>query len=70
MYDYEKYGIKVGQIYRAADGSKICLVVINVDTHRDSNDVIVKQIGTNIISRIDCFKLTQVRYYLTNGKLE
>ena len=66
IYDYEKYGIKVGQVYKQADGSPSTVEVTDVDTYKDCGDVVVKgEYGKEY--RIDCFKLTMVRYSLAES---
>lgn len=65
MHDFERYNIKVGQIYVAADGrSKTELEVIDVDTYADCSDVVVLDRLSQEQRRIDCFKLAMVRYTL------
>ena len=64
MKDYEKFGIKVGQVYARADGSKGRVEVINTETYSDVGDVVVKDHSKEY--RIDCFKLAVVRYYPIN----
>jgi hypothetical protein len=66
MYDYEKYKIKVGQTYKPASGSISSLTVLDVTTHADCGDVIVRCNARNIEYRIDCFKLTMVKYNLVD----
>lgn len=63
MFDYERYGIKVGQKYAANDGSSGYITVIDVDTYKDCGDVIVRNYKS-VEYRIDCFKLAIVRYSL------
>lgn len=64
----ERYGIKVGQIYHRADGThEHTLEVVDITTHADCDDVLVKEtIGGLTLAaprRIDAFKLARVRYY-------
>ena len=64
MYAYQRYGIEVGQKYVPADGSKGELIVTDVETYKDCDDVIVWDVVQNILRRIDAFKLAMVRYQL------
>lgn len=64
MYDYERYGIKVDQVYVPADGSKNELKVIDVTTYADVGDVVVYDTKNQTNRRIDAFKLAMVRYSL------
>jgi hypothetical protein len=64
MKDYERYKIKVGQIYKPADGSYNRLTVEDVTTYADCGDVIVFDMLADVSRRIDAFKLSVVRYYL------
>ena len=67
MDAYQTYGIMVGQVYEPADGSYNRLTVVDVETHRDCDDVIVYDEGAQAERRIDCFKLAMVRYRLTSS---
>lgn len=66
--------IKNGQYYIAADGSKSGCYVIDCESFKHCNDVVVKRFTASGIdektSRIDAFKLTMVRYYLVSKKPE
>lgn len=64
QYDYEKYGIEVGQNYEPADGSTNLLTVIDVETYADCGDVVVFDHASDQERRIDAFKLAMVRYSL------
>lgn len=64
MNAYKHYGIAVGQVYEPADGSGYRLTVVDVETHSDCDDVIVRDELTQQERRIDCFKLAMVRYCL------
>lgn len=64
MKAYEKYGIVVGQKYVPADGSTNTLVVTDVATYADCDDVVVYDAHNQENCRIDCFKLAMVRYCL------
>ena len=65
MYEYERYGVRIGQVYAAADGiAKSRLTVVDVDTYRDSADVVVRDELSGVERRIDVFKLAMVRYKL------
>lgn len=61
-----KYGIEVGQIYIAADGSKAGHVVTDVTTYAYCDDVVTTPFTASGMkkpgNRIDTFKLAQVRY--------
>ena len=62
---YEHYGIKNGQQYSPANGSKTpILTVLDVDMYADCDDVIVYDSSTQSARRIDAFKLAMVRYSL------
>lgn len=58
----ERYGIEVGQVYVAADGSGHCLLVRDVQTFANCDDVVVFDEQEGIERRIDAFKLAKVRY--------
>ena len=64
----ERYGIKVGQIYHAADGSDLTLKVTDTTSFADCDDVVVSEtVGTVTMlntRRIDAFKLFHVRFFL------
>lgn len=64
MYDYQKYGISVGQEYLPADGSDNPITVVDVETYADCGDVVVFDHTLGLPRRIDAFKLTMVRYVL------
>ena len=65
LHAYERYGIQVGQVYAAADGiSKSRLTVVDVDTYRGCDDVVVRDELSGVERRIDAFKLAMVRYKL------
>lgn len=68
MKAYERYGIEVGQVYVPADGSHNCLVVRDVETYADCDDVVVFDERRQEERRIDAYKLARVRYYLTDFK--
>ncbi len=61
MYAYEKYKIKEGQVWLAADGSNHSVTVVDTDTYKNCGDVVVQDNSKTY--RIDCFKLAMVRYY-------
>jgi hypothetical protein len=68
-----KYGIKDGQIYIAADGSKGGHLVLDVAKYANCGDVVTQAFTASGLSgpntnRIDGFKLSQVRYCLVEGK--
>lgn len=70
MYEYERYGIRVGQVYSAADGISLSrLTVVDVDTHRVCADVVVRDELSGVECRIDAFKLAMVRYKLVNDPI-
>jgi hypothetical protein len=58
------YGVKVGQIYVPADGSKNELKVVDTTTYAHCSDIIVFDKQLNCERRIDSFKLARVRYTL------
>ncbi len=60
----ERYGIEVGQVYVPADGSVNRLIVRDVTSFADCDDVIVFDEQQGIERRIDAFKLARVRYSL------
>ena len=64
----ERFGIEVGQVYYAADGSDHTLEVVDTTTFADCDDVVCKEtVGEATMlntRRIDAFKLARVRYYL------
>lgn len=64
-----KYGIAVGQIYVAADGSKGGHLVTDVTTYAGCDDVVTTPFTASGWkspgNRIDAFKLAMVRYSLT-----
>jgi hypothetical protein len=63
MNAHTRYGITAGQIYRAADGGEAFVRVVDVETHADSDDVVVCDVrAPESPYRIDCFKLAMVRY--------
>jgi len=66
----EKYGIKVGQIYIAADGSHCGHIVTDITTFADCGDVITRPFTSTAFAadgnRIDAFKLAMVRYELVS----
>lgn len=64
MEAYKKYGIKVGSVYAAADGSPRRVVVKDVETYAAADDVVVYDELDKVERRIDAFKLAMVRYYL------
>ena len=65
-----KYGISVGQIYIAADGSKCGHLVTDVTSFADCGDVVTTPFNPNGFkqagNRIDAFKLAMVRYSLAS----
>lgn len=62
----ERYGIRVGQVYVPADGSKGRLRVEDTTTHAHCDDVEVWDSVQNQVYRIDAFKLAVSRYRLTD----
>ncbi len=64
MSGVERYGIEVGQVYVPADGSVNRLVVRDVSTFADCDDVVVFDEQQGLERRIDAFKLARVRYSL------
>lgn len=67
LHAYERYGIRVGQVYRAADGISLSrLTVVDVDTYRGCDDVVVLDELSGVERRIDAFKLAMVRYQLVS----
>lgn len=63
---YERYGIEVGQVYVPADGSHSRLIVRDVLTHADRDDVVVFDEHLQEERHIDAYKLARVRYYLAD----
>jgi hypothetical protein len=68
MKDYERYKIKVGQIYKPVDGSYNRLTVEDVTTYADCGDVVVFDTLLTYNRRIDAFKLAMVRYTLAEDE--
>lgn len=66
MFAYEKYGIALGQNYVPADGTKNLLIVVDVKTYAECDDVVVLDMSSGEKRRIDCFKLAMVRYSLVD----
>ncbi len=64
MSGAERYGIEVGQVYVPADGSANRLVVRDVTSFADCDDIVVFDQRQGIERRIDAFKLARVRYSL------
>lgn len=62
----QRYGISVGQVYVPADGSQNRLIVKDVETYADRDDVVVFDEGQNVERRIDAYKLAMVRYGLVD----
>ena len=61
------YGVKVGQLYKAADGVSGTYLVVDTDTYADVDDVVVFSVERETHRRIDAFKLARVRYYLVEN---
>ena len=65
---FNGYGIRVGQIYLAADDSKCGHLVTDVTTFAHCDDVVTTPFTASGWgepgNRIDSFKLALVRYYL------
>lgn len=63
---YQRYGIRPGQVYEPADGSKRRIIVRDVQTYAHLDDVIAvdEKLGTEIL--IDAYKLAKVRYCLVD----
>jgi hypothetical protein len=65
------YGIKTGQVYIAADGSRCGHVVVDTTTYAECGDIVTIPFKGNVFSkerqRIDAYKLAMVRYYLVDG---
>jgi len=57
------YGIKVGQKWTSADGAGHVIEIVDVTTHADVNDAIVRRID-GFEYRLDFWKLAKVRYEL------
>lgn len=68
MNAYRRYGIEVGQVYVPADGSKNRLIVRDVVTFADCDDIVVFDEDQGVERRIDAFKLAMVRYSLLSGQ--
>lgn len=64
----EKYGIAVGQVYVAADGSQCGHIVTDTTTFAYCDDIITTPFTASGMgadgNRIDAFKLARVRYCL------
>lgn len=69
MNQIEKYDIQVGQIYRPNDGGLYGHVVVDTTTYAFCDDVVVQAFTNAGVfgepTRIDAWKLAQVRYYNT-----
>jgi hypothetical protein len=66
-----KYGIQNGQYYVAADGSQCGHYVVDCERYAECDDVLTIAFDTQgaiseELTRIDAFKLSQVRYYLSD----
>lgn len=66
MPAHQRYGIRPGQVYVPADGSTGRLVVRDVETYATQDDVVVFSERLGRETRIDAFKLANVRYCLTD----
>ena len=70
MNAIQRYGIEVGQIYIAADGSKCGHLVTDTITYSHVDDVVTMPFTPNGFDpdgyRIDAFKLAMVRYELVD----
>lgn len=70
----EKYGIQVGQVYVAADGSRCGHLVTDTVTFAACDDVVTTPFSTSGMGvagcRIDAFKLAMTRYALVESKPE
>ena len=64
MSTYLRYGIEPGQVYVRADGTAGRLIVLDVETYADCDDVVVFDEVQGVERRIDAFKLAKVRYCL------
>lgn len=63
----DRHNIRIGQIYTAADGSCVMLLIIDTVTHYDSEDVVAIEITKSAVGnlrKIDAFKLAMCRYTL------
>jgi hypothetical protein len=66
MNAYRHYGIEPGQVYARADGAPGRLIVRDVATCAEVDDVVVYDEAQDKEYRIDAFKLARVRYYLVD----
>lgn len=66
MNAYERYGIEPGQVYARADGAPGRVIVRDVSTFAEVDDVVVYDEDQGEERRIDAFKLAKVRYYLVD----
>ncbi len=66
MNGYKRYGIEPGQVYARADGAPGHLLVRDVTSYADVDDVVVYDEFQQEERRIDAFKLAKVRYYLVD----
>lgn len=62
MNAYKRYNIEPGQVYARADGSSGRVIVRDVTSLAEVDDVIVYDELLNEEHRIDAFKLAKVRY--------
>ncbi len=63
-FAYQKYNIVPGQVYIPATGSKGKLIVVDVETRKEQDDVLVFDEFQKKSYYIDAFKLAMVRYKL------
>lgn len=66
MNAYQRYGIEPGQVYARADGAPGRVIVRDVTTYAEVDDVVVYDEVADEERRIDAFKLAKVRYYLVD----
>lgn len=66
MNAYKQLGIEPGQVYARADGAPGRVIVRDVTTCAEVDDVIVYDEVLQEERRIDAFKLAKVRYYLVD----
>ena len=66
MNGYQRYGIEQGQVYARADGAPGRVIVRDVKTFAEVDDIVIYDEVQDEERRIDAFKLAKVRYFLVD----
>lgn len=66
MNGHKRYGIEPGQVYARADGAPGRVIVRDVTTFAEVDDVVIYDEAQDEERRIDAYKLAKVRYYLVD----